>query len=82
MASDISDSARYAVETARAETTANRDKHRYSVYLNGRPGNWVARCYDDNTDEHVWSSEAASSVGLALREIAEGIERRRDATTD
>lgn len=51
-------------------------RHRITIYLDGHGTHWWARAYDDDTDEHVWSSEDASSATQALREVGEGIEQR------
>lgn len=53
-------------------------RQRITVYLDGAGSRWIARAYDDDTEEHVWSSEGASSPTMALREVAEGIERRHE----
>lgn len=56
------------------------DPHRFSIYVNGTIGQtWTARAYDDETEQHVWSSEAASTLTQALGEIVAGIEEHMKA---
>lgn len=45
------------------------------IYASGDPlsNAWTVRAYDDMTDEHLWSSESASSLEQGLREVAVGI---------
>lgn len=55
-----------------AEATHNR----ITIYLDGAGSRWIARAYDDDTEEYIWSSEGATSPKQALAEVAEGIARR------
>ena len=58
--------------------TSGRVGERYEIHLHRtRTGEWTARCYDQDTTEHIWSSENASTSGLALREIERAIRERR-----
>lgn len=45
------------------------------IHAGQRDGKWTVRAYDEETNEHLWSSEEASSLQQAMREVAEGIEK-------
>jgi len=54
------------------------ERTRVTIYLDDglTPGTYVARAYDDDTEEVVCSTPEMPSVAEALRKVAEGIERR------
>lgn len=66
----------YTAEHAEELRRASQ-RQQFVIYVGGVPGDWTARCYDDETSEHIWSSEGAISVTLALDEIKRALVERR-----
>lgn len=51
-------------------------RRQFVIYVGGESGNRIARCYDDQTSEHVFSSENAVSVRQALEDVTRALDRR------
>jgi hypothetical protein len=49
------------------------------IFVGRSPRGWTARAYNTADKKHAWSSEEASSVHQALREIADQIDKREIA---